>query len=225
MIAPLRRNLEYAAGIFDQYFDAPLEWPAGERRDKTTGAVKKAFVIAQGSDEDTVLIRKHKTLPFTRQGSNFLIGLSSRTMTMQAIAASSQKGGQQLPLVEPKQGIFRGPFAVEVESTTLKRYMDELAIPYFVGKEGGAETTEQLFTKANLYSQEAGLRDDPRIYVFTNKDDFILQTSDLPWLEKLFAGRITVFPGGGHLGNMFMPQVQAAFMEALTASPKAAEAR
>jgi hypothetical protein len=50
MIAPLRRNLEYAAGIFDQYFDAPLEWPAGERRDKTTGAVKKAFVIAQGSE-------------------------------------------------------------------------------------------------------------------------------------------------------------------------------
>ena len=27
-------NLEYAAGLFDQYFDAPLAWPAAERRDR-----------------------------------------------------------------------------------------------------------------------------------------------------------------------------------------------
>jgi hypothetical protein len=31
-------------------------------------------VLAQGEDED--LIRKHRTLPFTRDGSEFLIGLS-----------------------------------------------------------------------------------------------------------------------------------------------------
>ncbi len=214
-------NLGYASGLFDSYFDAPLDWPAAERRDRTTEAVKKAYVLAQGEDED--LIRKYKTLPFTRDGSEFLIGLSSRAMTMQAIAASSERGGKGLSEIPGGSAAgFHGPFAIEVESNTLKRYMDELAIPYFVEKEGGARTTEQLFAAANLYSQETGLRDDKRIVVFTNKDDFILQPSDLSWLETVFAGRITVFPGGGHLGNMYMPQVQAAFMEGLGATEKAA---
>jgi ABC-type transporter lipoprotein component MlaA len=218
-------NLEYAAGLFDGYFDAPLAWPAEQRRDKTMETVRKAFVIAQGNEEDTAKIRQHKTLPFTRQASEFLIGLSSRATTMQAIAASRRRGGKELELVSPQPGMFHGPFAVEIESNTLKRYMDELAIPHFVEKDGGASRPEQLFDAANLYSQEAGLREDPRVVVFTNKDDFILQPSDLAWLEDVFAGRITVFPGGGHLGNMFMPQVQAAFMDGLGAPTQTAEAR
>lgn len=218
-------NLKYAAGLFDSYFDAPLAWPAEQRRNRTTDTVKKAFVISQGSDRK--LIEEYKTLPFQRDESDFLIGLSSRATTIQAISAAEMRGGKSLTLTQGSAGGFHGPFAEEVESNTLKRYMDELAIPYFVEREGGRQTAAQLFDKANLYSQEAGLRDDRRIYVFTNKDDFILQTSDLPWLEGLFAGRITVFPGGGHLGNMYMPQVQAAFMDALTGPPKAeaAEAR
>jgi len=214
-------NLKYAAGLFDSYFDATLSWPVEDRVGNTLEVVKNAFVIAQGSDEDTAKIRKHKTLPFTRAGSNFLIGLSTRAMTLQAISASEQRGGKALSLIPPEPGMFHGPFAVEVESNTLQRYMDELAIPYFVEKDGGARTADQLFDAANLYSQEAGLRDDSRIVVFTNKDDFILQPSDLTWLEDVFAGRITVFPGGGHLGNMFMPQVQAAFMEGLGAKATA----
>jgi len=121
--------------------------------------------------------------------------------------------------------MFHGPFAIEIESNTLKRYMDELAIPYFVAKGGGARSAAQLAAAGNLYSQEAGLRKDSRIVVFTNKDDFILQASDLGWLESVFAGRITVFPSGGHLGNMFMPNVQAAFMEGLGATAKAADVK
>ncbi len=216
-------NLGYASGKFDSYFDATLGWPAEERRDKTTEAVKKAYVLAQGEDQD--LIRKYKTLPFTRNGSEFLIGLSTRTMTMQTISACGERGGKALAdLPGGSAGGFEGAFAKDVESNTLKRYMDELAIPYFADKEGGTRSTAELFDAANLYSQEAGLRDDERIAVFTNKDDFILQPSDLAWLEDVFAGRITVFPGGGHLGNMFMPQVQAAFMAGLGATEKTANA-
>ena len=212
-------NLEYAAGVFDAYFDAPNVWPEPDRRSRTLETVKKAYVVSQGTDN--ARIQEYKTLPFRMDESNFLIGLSSRATTMQAISACEFRGGKPLSLVSGGAGGFRGAFAVAVDSNTLKRYMDELAIPYFVEKEGGGQTVEQLFAKADLYSQQAGVKSDPRIYVFTNKDDFILQLSDLGWLEETFAGRITVFPGGGHLGNMYLPQVQAAFMEALGAKAPA----
>jgi hypothetical protein len=207
-------DLRYAARRFDGYFDAPLGWPAEQRFTRTTDAVKKAFLIRQGDDQETARIREHGTLPFTRPGSEFLIGLSSRAATIQAIAASRQRGGEDLALA-PQSAVFRGPFTAEIESNTLQRYMDELAIPYFVKHEGGQRSAEELFAAANLYSQEGGLRNDPRIAIFTSKDDFILDARDLAWLEDVFADRITVFPQGGHLGSMFMLPVQEAFMQAL----------
>jgi hypothetical protein len=217
-------NLRYAAGLFDAYFDVPIEWPRTERRDQVVDTVKRAWVVAQG--HDNAAIEKYGTLPFQTDESNFLIGLSSRATTIQAIAAARYRGGAQLSLLPAEELGYQGVFAQEVESNTLKRYMDELAIPHYVGRENDRYTVPQLFAKADLYSQENGLRDDRRIHVFTNQDDFILQESDLSWLEKVFAGRITVFPGGGHLGNMYLPQVQAAFMQALgsPASPAAAPA-
>jgi phospholipid-binding lipoprotein MlaA len=210
-------DLQYAAGLFDLYFDASLGWPEAQRRGRTIETVKKAYVIAQGTDP--AQFAKYRTLPFGLDESNFLIGLSSRATTIQAISASRLRGGADLPPVASPGAAFRGPFVHEVEVSTLKRYMEALAIPYFVEKSGGGQTVDQLFAQANLYGQEAALRGDPRIHVFTNADDFILRESDLSWLERLFAGRITVFPAGGHLGNMHQPQVQAAFMDALGPAP------
>ncbi len=208
-------DLQYAVGRFDDYFDAPLAWPQDQRRARATETAKKAYVISQ--DTDSAQIEKYKTLPFQLDESNFLLGLSSRATTLQTISAAHQRGGSELTLIPGSAGGFYGAFATDVASNTLTRYMNELAIPYFVEREGRQQTPVQLFANANLYSQEAALRDDPRIHVFTNEDDFLLRKADLVWLEELFEGRITVFPGGGHLGNMYLEPVQAAFVTALGA--------
>jgi ABC-type transporter lipoprotein component MlaA len=216
-------DLGYASERFDAYFDAPLSWPEDARRDRGLGVVKKAYKLIHGDEAGRIAERG--TLPFERSESDFLIGLSSRATTIQAIAASHSRGGKELSLVQESVVGLHGPFALAIGSNTLKRYMDELAIPYFAERVGKESSTEQLFATANLYSQEAGLRDDPRIRVFTNRDDFILATRDLSWLESTFGGRLTVFPGGGHLGNMYMPQVQDAFVNALGVPPGVAGAR
>jgi hypothetical protein len=213
-------NLQYAVGRFDDYFEIPLTWPQDQRRARATETAKKAYVVSQGTDDDQ--IEKYKTLPFQLDESNFLIGLSSRATTLQTISASHQRGGKELVVNAGSAGGFSGAFAAEVASNTLTRFMNELAIPYFVEREGRRQTADQLFANANLYSQEAGLRDDPRIHVFTNEDDFLLQETDLMWLEELFEGHITVFPSGGHLGNMYLEPVQAGFVEALGAGAPAA---
>ncbi len=208
-------NLRYAVGRFDEYFETPLAWPQDQRRARAIEVAKKAYVISQGSAD--LDIEKYQTLPFQLDESRFLLGLSSRATALQAISASHKRGGEELAVIPGSAGGFYGVLAGEVASNTLTRYMNELAIPHFVEREGGVKTADELFASANLYSQEAGLRDDPRIHVFTNADDFLLSESDLAWLRKLFAGRITVFPGGGHLGNMYMQPVQAAFVDALGA--------
>jgi hypothetical protein len=61
------------------------------------------------------------------------------------------------------------------------------------------------------------LRANPNIRVIVNQNDFLLADEDLAWLHATFApDRLTVFPQGGHLGNLSNPLVQKAILAALT---------
>mgnify|MGYP001560185234 CR=1 FL=1 len=51
--------------------------------------------------------------------------------------------------------------------------------------------------------------------MFVNEDDFLLQKDDVPRLRRLLGDRLTVFPRGGHLGNLGDPKVQDAIMQSL----------
>jgi pimeloyl-ACP methyl ester carboxylesterase len=55
------------------------------------------------------------------------------------------------------------------------------------------------------------------VRVVANADDFLLAPEHLRWLEDTLGERLTVFPAGGHLGNLWRPEVQAAIGRALDA--------
>lgn len=57
----------------------------------------------------------------------------------------------------------------------------------------------------SLYSQMEALRQDPRVFVFTNQDDFLLKPEDIPMLRKNFGERLFLYPYGGHMGNIVAP--------------------
>ena len=58
---------------------------------------------------------------------------------------------------------------------------------------------------SSLYSQMEALKNDPRVSVFTNVDDFLLKPSDLPMLREAFGDRLVMYPYGGHMGNIVVP--------------------
>jgi hypothetical protein len=69
----------------------------------------------------------------------------------------------------------------------------------------------------NLRTYEAGLRANPDVRIIVNQNDFLLTDADLAWLHTTFAtNQLTVFPQGGHLGNLFNPAVQKSILAALT---------
>jgi len=52
--------------------------------------------------------------------------------------------------------------------------------------------------------------------VIVNANDFLLAGGDLAWLHATFGpDHLTVFPQGGHLGNLINPKVQATIVAAL----------
>lgn len=58
----------------------------------------------------------------------------------------------------------------------------------------------------SLYSIEDDLNRDDRVYILHNADDFLVTDEHLRFLRDTMGNRLTVFPRGGHLGNMWFPQ-------------------
>ena len=57
----------------------------------------------------------------------------------------------------------------------------------------------------SLYSQMDALKNDLRVFIFTNKNDFLLKPTDFSLLRKNFGERLFLYPLGGHMGNIVAP--------------------
>ncbi len=64
------------------------------------------------------------------------------------------------------------------------------------------EDFESLSQASSLYALEDYLSATNKIGVMHNADDIILGTGDLGFLKEHFAERLTLYPYGGHLGNL-----------------------
>jgi hypothetical protein len=73
-----------------------------------------------------------------------------------------------------------------------------------------------LIEQNDLHSLADHLRANPRLRVFANHNDFLTSDEDVAWLTALIGpDHVSVFPRGGHLGNLHRPEVQAQLMSAL----------
>jgi hypothetical protein len=81
----------------------------------------------------------------------------------------------------------------------------------------GEPVAETLQKDGDLRTYDAGLRANPDIRVIVNQNDFLLTDEDLAWLHATFGPeQLTVFPKGGHLGNLSNLTVQKSILAALT---------
>jgi ABC-type transporter lipoprotein component MlaA len=200
-------DLLYSAQGFDRYYDAPLRWPAGERSSRLNELAMKAFMIAQGGTPPD------RPLPVDRTESEFLIGLADHATILSTLAAVRERDGRPQP--RPATGAQRDPLVTELNAGSLGNYAEQFAVPYY--REARGVSREALLSGASLRSREKDLRSDRRVRALTNADDFILGPDNLAWLRGTLGGRLTVFPDGGHLGNLFVPEVQEVILEGLEA--------
>ncbi|MBJ6725214.1 alpha/beta hydrolase [Geomesophilobacter sediminis] len=80
-------------------------------------------------------------------------------------------------------------------------YINEYFYPYFKKQRPGL-TKDALIEAQSLRSIEGYLKSSPKFGVMTNENDFILSKADLDYLKRIFAGRIKIYPRGGHIGNL-----------------------
>lgn len=205
-------DMLHAIQTLDAYYDTPLKWPVADRNARMSRVFLRAANLA-GDD-----LTPSVPLPFSDEEAHFLIGLSFRLTLRDMIYLARMKANPEgfLAVMRPmrRTRAFR-----EIEAYSFRDYVDLYLRDRARGpsEESGragteAMTRESMLANASLASIADALAADSRIRVATNDDDFLLREGDVGWLEETFGGRLTVFPEGGHLGNLHEPGVQAGIM-------------
>jgi ABC-type transporter lipoprotein component MlaA/pimeloyl-ACP methyl ester carboxylesterase len=202
-------RLLHGVAKLDEFYRAPLDWPNAERTDNIENTFLKVAALSKNK------ITPRTSLPFSAIESKFLIGLTFRFM-LRDIIFSSQRRNNQGILRHQIWDSRRGPIYQEILHYSYRDYFTKFVIPYYQ-KRGLASPSQALEKAGDLQTYEAGLRANHKIRVIVNQNDFLLTKEDLDWLHATFTpSQMTVFPEGGHLGNLFNPAVQKTILGALS---------
>lgn len=200
-------DLIHAVTQVDEYYREPLKWPEAERMTRMESALLRATTIPG------ITYKPGEKLPFTAAESKFLIGFFYHMILRSIIYASQQK--ENLGIVQVKLGgTKRQPQYDALGRFDYTDYVRQFVLPYYLKGMPGA-TQEDLIARASLRAIGPGLANNSKVRIFTNSNDFLLTPDDIAWLHSMLDGRLTVFEGGGHLGNRHLPEVRAKIMAAL----------
>lgn len=133
-----------------------------------------------------------------------LIGTSFR-FSAADIAFTSDLVNRRGLITPPKFPITEGssltPFFKRALQCDFECYITEQVIPMWRARTDGGSVL-QLIDQVSLYALADYLRESPKIAVMHNADDVILGPGDIGFLRKVFGDRLTLYPHGGHCGNL-----------------------
>ncbi len=202
-------RLLYGMAKLDEFYRAPLAWPAAQRTQDIEDIFLKVATLAGYS------LTPQTTLPFNSIESRFLIGLVFRYILRDAIYTSQRlhnMGVLKLPLSKWR----REPVYHEILQYSFDDYLEKFVIPYYSKRGIDLSAPGALDRASDLRTYQSGLRSNRDIRLIVNQNDFLLAPGDLQWFQStLLPGEMTVFPSGGHLGNLGYPAVQEAILKGL----------
>ncbi|MDU8079688.1 serine/threonine protein kinase [Pseudomonas syringae pv. actinidiae] len=140
----------------------------------------------------------------TNEQMAMLIGTSFRFSSAD-IAFTSDLINRRGLIIPPKFPISEGTSLTQFIKRALQCdfdcYLPEQVIPMWRARTDGGSLL-QLMDQVSLYALKDYLHSNTKIAVMHNADDVILGAGDLGFLRKTFGDRLTVYPYGGHCGNL-----------------------
>ncbi len=143
-----------------------------------------------------------------------LIGISFRLSSNNMVFASDVT--TQAGYVVPKGLVLNRGDIITDYSKVLGRlsfvdYFDGIFLPHFKATDSSM-TEEKMIQEMSLKSVEKYLRTSTKIGLIHNADDIIMNPGDIDYLKDVFGSRATIYPNGGHCGNMAYPDNVAAMV-------------
>ncbi len=145
--------------------------------------------------------------PTTLEERQYLIGSNMRNFLPSLIFTTQQV--LDLGVFHAPQDEFDSvPRLREAEQFSIGDYIEKFLIPGLIRHRGGISLDPAELERGGKLSGIANeLHGDARVFVLHNADDFIVNQEQLDTLKSIFGERLRMNPHGGHLGNLWSPEV------------------
>ncbi|RNC68266.1 MAG: alpha/beta hydrolase [Desulfuromonadales bacterium] len=194
----LVENIPGGLGKFDLWFKSVLAKLASVTKEMGHTELSGDFIY-----------NAYKRLPPQEENLAALIGLAFRMSSANMIfTADVMNGGGY---IVPKNARLNNStsltrYAMVSYRTRFVDYFNEYFLPYSQ-KRDPYLTRQGLMDRLSLKSIEPYLKSTGKIGLIHNEDDIILMPGEIEYLQGVFGNRARVFPTGGHMGNMFHPDI------------------
>jgi hypothetical protein len=104
----------------------------------------------------------------------------------------------------------------EIMKYSYMDYFEKFVVPAYQKRGIDLTDNKTLAEAGDLRTYVSGLKNNHQVRIVGTEDDFLLSTNDLTWLRQTFpTNQITLYPRGGHLGNLANPSVQRSVLSAM----------
>ncbi|HSK30047.1 MAG TPA: hypothetical protein VLA17_08800 [Candidatus Limnocylindria bacterium] len=184
--------------------------------DKARQTVSKALAIVESFDGErrndpgvvARLVKKFKG--FTTAEIQFLIGQHLQSQLPELIYTTQVIRDQKV-LNAPKDQMRAR--LEEAKSFTFTDYNQKIALPLWQKQTGDPQANlASFFRRGSLAHIVDRLRGNPKVHILHNADDFLAERKSIEALKQALGEQVTLYPYGGHLGNLWFPDNKKHFL-------------
>jgi hypothetical protein len=169
--------------------------------------IADSFSVTPGDSPKIVDRFVRKFSIFTKEEIQFLIAQNLQGQLAELVYVTQVIHDQNVldaPQDEPRTRLE------ESASFSLSDYERRIALPLWRRQLKAPQAdTEGLMRQASMGRILGWLRNNPRVHVMHNADDVLADASAIESLKDALGDQMTLYPDGGHLGNLWFAQTQA----------------
>jgi hypothetical protein len=95
----------------------------------------------------------------------------------------------------------------EAKGFTFTDYDQKIALPLWQKQIGDPQADlESFIQRGSLARIVDRLRDNPKVRIMHNADDFMAERKTIEGLKEALGDQMMLYPYGGHLGNLWYPE-------------------
>ncbi len=194
-------DVNYAVETLDGYHKAGMEM-SEIRRDIMLASVMDVGLAISAHGFNTELInRAIAKIGVTITDLEWVIAYSFRQSLGDMVFASQQVKDLGILKKHASRSYMSARLA-EAGEVSFADYMQKLVVPNLKS----SLDTKELLSQTSLYALADLIRDNKRIFIMENEDDFIVRQQDVEFLKSVAGDRLYLYPYGGHCGNYWFPQ-------------------
>jgi hypothetical protein len=109
----------------------------------------------------------------------------------------------------------------EAKKFTLTDYNERIGLPLWRSQAAEPKADlESLIERGSLAHILDRLRDNPKVYIMHNADDFLTDRKSIEELKDALGDRAVLYPYGGHLGNLWYQENKKDALRILKTAPE-----